>query len=329
MDCRARPKEEASTHGTTTTILATGDVTVDWSFVDLGGAPTDASSMAWAWSEGFDVNAVRFAGGAARLADMLGAVADRSAHDVLVIGPALPAEALASPLDTSATRTFSSVTRFPASRTTDRRPVWRFERFWGRRPGDGFSSFLPPLEGRDPSTSWPSTIWGLDYRREPGQWQVLGGSGPPSDRHRDDGPLRRRHPAAAPARAVFRSAHGRRARRRASQDRRRHRLSALLGTHRRGGGRRDPRPRAWARPARVVVQLELSGRPRSSNGTASPPSCSTPACRRAPGWPSTPGLMPAYPLCYVAALAEPLAADDRLQRGRGGAPRAWRPRACC
>ena len=140
------------------TILATGDVTVDWSFVDLGGAPTDARSMAWAWSEGFDVNAVRFAGGAARFADMLGAVADRSAHDVLVIGPALPAEALASPLDTSVTRTFSSVARFPASRT-DRRPVWRFERFWGRRPGGGSSSFLPSLEERS-STSSPSTIWG-------------------------------------------------------------------------------------------------------------------------------------------------------------------------
>ena len=289
------------------TILATGDVTVDWSFVDLGGAPTDAGSMAWAWSEGFDVNAVRFAGGAARLADMLGAVADRSARDVLVIGPALPAEALASPLDASVTRTFSSVARFPASRT-DRRPVWRLRTLLGAASRRRASPASAVAREARPSTSSPSTTWDSTTGESPGSGSVWKDRDPraiviatiaPFD---DDALLPHLLERYA------RSADRRRARRRASQDRRRDRLPALVGAHRRRRWTPQSVPTPSARPARVVVQLELSGAlvvERDSVTTL----VFDPSVQEGAWMAEHAGLMPAYPLCYVAALAEPLAAD--------------------
>ena len=56
------------------TILATGDVTMDWSFVAAGGG-REGLDMIWAWTEAEEVGAVSFAGGATRLAEMLSAAA--------------------------------------------------------------------------------------------------------------------------------------------------------------------------------------------------------------------------------------------------------------
>ena len=130
--------------GTRPTILATGDVTADWSFVDLAGATTRGIDMAWAWSEGYDVRAVCFAGGAARAAEMLRAAAARRPAGAAprIVGPVLPPEILASPLDGRVTRTFSSIARFPTSRA-EPAPVWRFDRLWGRHPAEGSDDFLP------------------------------------------------------------------------------------------------------------------------------------------------------------------------------------------
>ena len=167
------------------TILATGDVTADWSFIDLAKSPSEPISMAWAWSEGFNVSAVSFAGGAARLAEMLTAVARQAGGSVDVVGPALPPPALASPLEAGVTRTFSSIARFPASRT-DGTPVWRFDRFWGRHPAAAFATFLPSLEGSDIGVVAINDL-GLDYRRRAEAWRPWEEARSPSRRHRDHG----------------------------------------------------------------------------------------------------------------------------------------------
>ena len=286
-------------------ILATGDVTVDWSFVELGGSALDGLSMAWAWSEGIDVRAVRFAGGASRIAEMLSAAA-RPGGAVEIIAPALPPEALASPLDARVTRTFSSIARFPRS-STDRTPVWRIERFWGRHPAETFSAFVPPMDDTPIDVVTIHDL-ALDYRRQPEEWRAWEDAEPravilSTVAPFDDSPLL--------ARLLERWAD---------------RLSVILPiSELRRTGAPIGYPLSWERTAeevdaavrshqlggaaRVVVQLELSGALviERGGGTTlvfdpSVPEGAWMAERR--------GLMPAYPLCYATALALPLARDE-------------------
>lgn len=288
-------------------ILATGDVTVDWSFVELSGSTGDPLSMAWAWNEGIDVRAVRSVGGSARVGDMLAAMAARGGGEVEVIGPELPPEALSSPLDTRVTRTFSSVGRFPRS-TADRTAVLRIQRFWGRHPSESFSSFTPPLEGSVDVVAINDLA--LDYRQRPDEWRaweeakpravIVSTMGPFEDNPLLDHLL----------------------------DQWADRLTVVIQANDlRMAGAAVGLPLSWertaeevdaavragpmGRAARVVVQLELSGALVLDRGGGTTlvfdPSVPEGAWMR-----QRAGTMPGYPLCYVTALALPSAKDEEF-----------------
>ena len=293
---------------TNPTILSTGDITADWSFVDLAGASTSGIDMAWAWSEGYDVRAVSFAGGAMRAAELLEAAAAQAPQGSAprILKPRLSAEMLSSPLDPRITRTFSSVAQFPRSRT-DRSPVWRFSRFWGRNQSAESTDHLPDLSGEHIDVVTIHDL-NLGYREAPDAWSAWEAAGPSAI------VLSTVEPFAG--NALLRHLLERHA----------DKLSIVVPiVELRKSGAPIGYPLSWERSAeevdaavrggllggasRVVVQLELSGAlivERSGATTLvfdpSVPEGAWAAAR--------PGLMPAYPLCYLAALALPLAADE-------------------
>jgi hypothetical protein len=293
------------------TILATGDVTADWSFIESSGDVASGIDMAWAWSEGWDVRAASLAGAAARVADMLRAAAALSptGEEPRILGPVLPAKALASPLDSGITRTFSTVGRFPTSRT-DRTPVWRISRFLGRHPAERFDDLLPSLEGEDIDVVAIHDL-NLDYRRRPDSWRRW----EPCDPHAvllstnapfDDNELLIWLLSATPPGLL-------------SSCRSWSSPRAVLPSATRCRGSAPPkrwnaaiRAHVLGEASRVVVQLELSGAlviEREGTTTL----VFDPGMPEGTWMGQRPGMMPAFPLCYLAALALPLATGEAFE----------------
>ena len=222
--------------------------------------------------------------------------------------PNCPGRRSARP-STTATRTFSTVGRFPASHT-DRSPVWRISRFLGLHPAGTFDDLLPDLTGTNVDVVVIHDL-GLGYRRSADAWRrweahdpraiVLSTSAP-----FDDDTL---------------LAH--------LLDRYADRLTVVVPViELRKSGAAIGYPLSWERTAeevdaairahsvgaagRVVVQLELSGALVVEHGGATTlvfdPSVPEGAWMR-----RHPGTMPAFPLCYLAALALPLASGGPFE----------------
>ena len=326
------------------TILATGDVTTDWSFVAAGGG-RDGRNMIWAWTEAEEVGAVSFAGGAPRLAETLSAAAALlPGGGPRIVAPDLPPDLLASPLDDRVTRTFSTVTAVPTSRE-DATPTWRFERFWGRRPAARFDAFLPDLDGALDVVAIHDMD--LGYRSHAEAWRTWQQAEPAAIvlstiEPFDDNPLLEllleryadRLTVVVPIVELRKS--GASVGHPLSWERSAEEVDAAVRAHPLGAARH------------VVVQLELSGAllVERDGATALVFDPSVPEG----GWLARfQGLMPAYPLCYVAALALPLATGeaydateavrravqasrvllrDGLRAESGGARRAALPHGC-
>jgi hypothetical protein len=282
-------------------ILATGDVTADWSFVAADGAGR-VLDTAWAWTVALDAGAVSFGGGALRLAEMLQVAAAQTPGGPLVVGPAPPPDLLASPLDQRVTRTFSIVSSMPRSRD-DATPVWRFQRFMGRRPAQRFDCFLPSLA--EPADVVAIQDLDLGYRAQPQAWGAWRDGEPraivlSTSEPFTDNPLllelleTRADRLTVVVRVVELRKSGASVSHPLSWERTAEEVDAAVRGHLLGRARR------------VVVQLELSGAllvERDGDTTL----VFDPSVPEG-GWMARfQGVMPAYPLCYVTALALPLA----------------------
>jgi hypothetical protein len=166
--------------GNAATILVTGDVFVDWGIV----APADVSDRVFDLSRiatgDPDVKAVAMPGGAARAAQILGAVLGRRSPDeppVDVIGPVVPPEALSSPFDDRVARSFSLIARFPRSVSKREPEAWRISQVWGVRHATHPDPLQPSCGERTIDVLAIQDI-GLAYRRTPETWPDIGTATP-------------------------------------------------------------------------------------------------------------------------------------------------------
>ena len=80
------------------TIVVAGDVSVDWLLPSSAGERRAPVDFIWMWGGAYACRAISSSGGAASHAKILRAAAQAAGlGDVTVIGPEVPAEALASP----------------------------------------------------------------------------------------------------------------------------------------------------------------------------------------------------------------------------------------
>jgi hypothetical protein len=122
--------------GKTRTIAVTGDLSIDWMLLSSADEGRGAVDFIWMWGGDYACRALSSSGGAASHAEILrAAVAQAGLHDVLVVGPAVPAEALASPFHPGYTHTFASIRQFvrDSGRGDDAR-AWRIAQFLGTNP---------------------------------------------------------------------------------------------------------------------------------------------------------------------------------------------------
>ena len=97
----------------TRTIVVTGDVSIDWLLLSSADEGRGAVDFIWMWGGAYTCRALSSSGGAASHAEILrAAVAEAGLRDVPVVGPEVPAEALASPLHPAYTHTFARIQRF-------------------------------------------------------------------------------------------------------------------------------------------------------------------------------------------------------------------------
>ncbi len=122
--------------GETRTIAVTGDLSIDWLLLSSAGEGREAVDFIWMWGRDYTCRALSSRGGAALHAEILRAAASRAGlEDVLVVGPTVPVEALASPFHPGYTHTFASIRRFAreAGEAGERLP-WRIAQFLGTNP---------------------------------------------------------------------------------------------------------------------------------------------------------------------------------------------------
>lgn len=291
----------------TATILFTGDSFVDWSIVDPFARADETLDLSWLIGTSGEVHAAATPDGARRAAEITAeAIAGRPAGSppVAVVGPELPPEALTSPFDTRVTRSFSLVTEFPRSLSDTSRRAWRIARAWGLQPAAAPDPFLPPLGDRTVDVLAIHDV-GFAYRTAPGTWYPA------------DAPQPRHVVLSTMAPFAGNDLLGDLLQRVAD------RLTVIVAVmDLRKTGAPIGYPLSWertaeevdaavrghaiGRAARVVVQLELSGAvvvTRDGPTTlVFDPASSEGAWRK-----SHPGMMVGYPLCYLAALAPPLA----------------------
>ncbi|MEI6727825.1 MAG: hypothetical protein WCN81_16605, partial [Actinomycetes bacterium] len=292
----------------TATILVTGDVVVDWSFVDAHAHEDEILDLTWFVASGNQVHAAALPGGAGRAAQIMAAAVAALPADgpvIEVIGPALPPEVLVSPLDTRVTRSFSLVTRFPFSVDDRTHRVWRLGRVWGLAPAVSPDPFLPDLGDRTVDVLAIQDV-GLGYRGAPETWYpadrglprhvVLSTMAPFSGNDLLDDLLRRaadRLTIVVPVVELRKT--GSQIGYPLSWERTAEEVESAVRAH------------ALGRAARVVVQLELSGAvvvDRDGPTTlVFDPSASEGSWRL-----RHPGTMVGYQLCYLAALAPAFAA---------------------
>jgi hypothetical protein len=113
------------------TIFVTGDVTIDWLLLPSDGERGGAVDFIWMWGGDYSCRALVSAGGAASHADILRRTVEASGRsDIVVAGPHLPAEALASPFHPGHPHTFARIQRFPR-RLGEPGHAWRIREFLG------------------------------------------------------------------------------------------------------------------------------------------------------------------------------------------------------
>lgn len=116
------------------TIVVTGDVSIDWLLPSSAGETQAAGDVVWMWGGAYSCRALSSSGGAASHAAILRAAAAAGPHEVEVIGPDVPVEALASPLHPQYTHTFARIKQFPRKTSSSRVKVWRIAEFLGSDP---------------------------------------------------------------------------------------------------------------------------------------------------------------------------------------------------
>ena len=118
-------------------VEVTGDVTIDWMFMNPREQYADVIEFTQMWGAGISCRAVSQPGGAALQARILEAIASSNATEsdgLRIIGPAIHSGALASPTYAGFERTFISWSPFPESKGNNREYVWRISEFWGEDP---------------------------------------------------------------------------------------------------------------------------------------------------------------------------------------------------
>ncbi len=136
----------------TRTIVVTGDVTIDWLLQSTAGKQAGALDFAWMWGGSYACRALASAGGAASHADILRhTVAAGGLEGLDIVGPRVPAEALASPQHPDYPHTFANIERFPRELGDVRRSAWRIAEFKGTDPARNAPSApdRPPAAAAD------------------------------------------------------------------------------------------------------------------------------------------------------------------------------------
>ena len=289
-------------------ILATGDATVEWTFVDPHARGAGEVDMTWLVTAGNEVQALCMPGAAGRAHELIAAAAAAQGDGVRpeVLGPQLPPEALTSPLDARVTRLYGLLRRFPRSTTARGETAWRIAHVWGLQRAEQPDPFLPPLldDGVDVVAIQDLS---LGYRDRPDAWYHAGRPLPSSLVLSTMAPF-----AGNPLLEDL-------------LERAADRLTIIVPVMElRKTGVQIGYPLSWertaeevdaavrahpiGRAARVVVQLELSGAVIVEHATKTT-LVYDPTMQEGAWLASRPGVVPGYQLCYLAALSTAFAAD--------------------
>ena len=162
------------------TIVVTGDVTIDWLLLSDGGKPTGGLDFIWMWGGGaYSCRALAGVGGAASHADILRhTVTQGGLEGLRIVGPRVPAEALASPQHPGYSHTFADIARFPREAGDGHRSAWRIAEFKGTDPAR-----RAPAGREGPAPAAPDTLVIVDhaigYREHVPDLAGLLAAGPP------------------------------------------------------------------------------------------------------------------------------------------------------
>ncbi len=119
----------------TRSVVVTGDVTIDWLLLSGDARQGGALDFIWMWGGGYSCRALASAGGAASHTDILRHTVETGGrNDVRVVGPQVPAEALASPQHPGYAHTFADIEQFPREVGGRGGRAWRIAAFKGTDP---------------------------------------------------------------------------------------------------------------------------------------------------------------------------------------------------
>ena len=154
-------------------VAIAGDVTVDWLFQRLGGE-RESLDFAWAWGEGLACRQCAQPGGAAFTSSLVqqSVTADPALRDTFtIVGPRMPARAVAAPGNRSLTKTFSILSLLP-KQVGSRELVWRMTSYLGEDRADTPQpELLPELSGPPDYLLLHDTNSG--FREQPERWKRL------------------------------------------------------------------------------------------------------------------------------------------------------------
>ncbi len=118
----------------TRTIAVIGDVSIDWLLLSSAREGRGAVDFIWMWGGDYTCRALSSRGGAALHAEILRA-ATAGLEDIVVAGPTVPTEAMASPFHPGYTHTFASIQSIPRELGCVGEPfAWRISQFLGTNP---------------------------------------------------------------------------------------------------------------------------------------------------------------------------------------------------
>ena len=144
----------------TRTIVVTGDVTIDWLLLSSAGKPAGGLDFIWMWGGGaYACRALAGVGGAASHADILRhTVAQGGLDGLRIVGPQVPAEALASPQHPGYSHTFADIACFPRATGDGHGSAWRIAEFKGTDPAR-----RAPVGQEGPASAAPDTLVIVDH----------------------------------------------------------------------------------------------------------------------------------------------------------------------
>lgn len=144
----------------TRTIVVTGDVTIDWLLLSSAGKPAGGLDSIWMWGgDAYACRALAGVGGAASHADILRhTVAQGGLAGLRIVGPRVPAEALASPHHPGYSHTFADIASFPRATGDGHESAWRIAEFKGTDPAR-----RAPVGHEGPASATPDTLVIVDH----------------------------------------------------------------------------------------------------------------------------------------------------------------------